>query len=197
MDGDGDMDALLGSHYGTLQYFENTGTAASPIFVERTGVANPLDGVDVGSFVVPAVADIDNDGDFDIFLAKYSPRGAHLWSSRFRDIRSDIGQGVAIREIDSSIILAGDFEGAVDFGGGVLTASPVLWDIVLARYSAGGAHLSSQHFGSPGTQTARDVAVGRTQTLLTGCLGNWIDFGDGTWTSAGSSDIFFASLEVE
>ena len=32
----------------TLHYFENTGTAIAPAFTERTGAANPFNGVDVG-----------------------------------------------------------------------------------------------------------------------------------------------------
>ena len=32
---------------GTLRYFENTGTVIAPAFTERTGAANPFDGVDV------------------------------------------------------------------------------------------------------------------------------------------------------
>ena len=48
LDGDGDLDALVGENDGTLHYFENTGTAIAPAFTERTGAANPFDGVDVG-----------------------------------------------------------------------------------------------------------------------------------------------------
>ena len=47
LDGDGDLDAVVGERYGTLHYFKNTGTAIAPAFIERTGAANPFDGIDV------------------------------------------------------------------------------------------------------------------------------------------------------
>ncbi|MEM6263861.1 MAG: T9SS type A sorting domain-containing protein [Bacteroidota bacterium] len=71
IDGDGDVDAFIGGYYGEVTYYENTGTATSPTFTERTGMGNPLDGVDVGEYAFPAFADIDGDGDFDAFLGEY------------------------------------------------------------------------------------------------------------------------------
>ena len=48
LDGDGDLDAIVGDLDGILHYFQNTGSATAPAFTERTGAANPFDGVDVG-----------------------------------------------------------------------------------------------------------------------------------------------------
>ena len=45
IDGDGDMDLILGGASGELKYFENTGHRHSAGFTERTGVANPFDGL--------------------------------------------------------------------------------------------------------------------------------------------------------
>ena len=66
LDGDGDLDVVAGEYYGTFAYFENTGDATIPVFVARTGAANPLDGEDVGGTSVPALADLDADGDIDL-----------------------------------------------------------------------------------------------------------------------------------
>jgi Ca2+-binding RTX toxin-like protein len=68
LDGDGDLDAVVGQFYGTLSYFENTGTVATPTFVQRVGTANPFDGVDTGFFSAPVMADMDRDGDLDAVL---------------------------------------------------------------------------------------------------------------------------------
>jgi hypothetical protein len=65
IDKDDDIDVFIGGNDGTLYYYENTGSANSPIFAQRTGTDNPFDGVDVGYNSAPAFADIDNDGDFD------------------------------------------------------------------------------------------------------------------------------------
>ena len=58
----GDLDIVLGENQGDLNYFENTGTSTAPAFVQRTGSANPFDGIYVGLRSAPALADFDNDG---------------------------------------------------------------------------------------------------------------------------------------
>ena len=66
LDSDGDLDVVSGARLGGLFYFENTGTATSAAYRARTGTANPLDGVDLGFFSAPALADLDGDGDLDL-----------------------------------------------------------------------------------------------------------------------------------
>ena len=68
LDGDGDLDAVVGVVDGTLHYFENTGTALAPAFTARTGAANPFNGVDVGYTGTPSFADLDGDGDLDAIV---------------------------------------------------------------------------------------------------------------------------------
>ena len=58
----GDLDLVLGDDYGKLNYIENTGTSTAPVFVQRTGSANPFDGVDVGQQSAPVLGDLDGDG---------------------------------------------------------------------------------------------------------------------------------------
>ena len=38
------------------------------LWQEKTGSANPLNGQDVGNYAKPAIVDIDNDGDYDVFV---------------------------------------------------------------------------------------------------------------------------------
>ena len=66
LDGDGDLDCAVGGDDGAFHYFENTGTAASAAFVERTGAQNPWVGIDVGARSAPALLDVDRDGDLDL-----------------------------------------------------------------------------------------------------------------------------------
>ena len=62
----GDLDLVVGAYDGSLTYMENTGTTTAPVFVQRTGSANPYDGINVGSWSAPALGDIDGDGDVEI-----------------------------------------------------------------------------------------------------------------------------------
>jgi hypothetical protein len=65
LDGDGDLDLVVGQYSG-FSYFENTGTATSPVFVLRTGAQNPLDGETL-TYASPTVGDFDGDGDPDVY----------------------------------------------------------------------------------------------------------------------------------
>ena len=58
----GDLDLVVGNLDGELNYIENTGNSTAPVFVRRTGTANPFDGIDVGDFSTPALGSFDNDG---------------------------------------------------------------------------------------------------------------------------------------
>ena len=58
----GDLDLVVGYRIGLLNYIENIGTSTAPVFVQRTGSANPFDGIDVGYYSAPTLGDLDGDG---------------------------------------------------------------------------------------------------------------------------------------
>ncbi|PXW89911.1 hemolysin type calcium-binding protein [Nitrosomonas sp. Nm84] len=66
IDGDGDLDAFVGDYYGNTQFFKNTGTVNNPIFA--AAVTNPFGLSDAGGYASPTFADIDGDGDLDVFV---------------------------------------------------------------------------------------------------------------------------------
>jgi hypothetical protein len=65
-DGDGDLDLVAGEDGGIFVYFRNQGSATSPVFVRISGVADPLDGENVGAASAPGAGDLDGDGDLDL-----------------------------------------------------------------------------------------------------------------------------------
>ncbi len=72
MDNDGDKDIIAGSYYGTVYYFQNTGTATNAMFAAP--VTNPfgMSAIQNSIYSFPALTDIDGDGDIDMFVGVYN-----------------------------------------------------------------------------------------------------------------------------
>jgi hypothetical protein len=69
LDNDGDQDLVVGTKYGVLLYYENTGSATEPAYRMNSGVGvNPFTGIDVGDRAAPTLADLDGDGDLDLVV---------------------------------------------------------------------------------------------------------------------------------
>lgn len=68
IDNDGDLDLFTNGYYGTILFQENTGTVNQPVFADT--VENPfgLSGILTGYTYSSHTADIDGDGDFDLFF---------------------------------------------------------------------------------------------------------------------------------
>ncbi|HEX7320747.1 MAG TPA: VCBS repeat-containing protein, partial [bacterium] len=67
IDNDNDKDMFIGCLDGTIWYYRNDGSSSTPSW---TYVSNNYSGIDVGDRSIPRFADLDNDGDFDLFIGE-------------------------------------------------------------------------------------------------------------------------------
>jgi hypothetical protein len=126
----------------------------------------------------------------DIFLAKYSATGAHVWSRRLGSTASDVARAVAV-DGSGNIVVTGNFQGTVDFGGGPFTASTGAF---VAKYSPTGAHLWSR--AAAGSSMGRGIAVdGGGNVVVVGKFGSGADLGGGPLP--GVFQIFVAKYIVD
>src|SRR5437660_1605268 len=131
----------------------------------------------------------------DMFVAKYSATGQHLWSKRFGGTGDDYVHGIAV-DGSGDVFLTGQFTNTIDFGGPALTSAGYE-DIFLAKISgASGGYLWSKRFGSATrTDAGYGVAVdGSGNVAITGFFAYGVDFGVGTLI-AQDSDIFVAKYD--
>ncbi|HRP07751.1 MAG TPA: VCBS repeat-containing protein [Gemmatimonadales bacterium] len=125
LDGDGDLDLLVGEASGQLNFYRNVGTATAPRFEL---VSDEFQGIDVGRRSAPALADLDHDGTLDLLIG--SEEGViSLW----RGVRDPggirfVADQSALLEVRGSLVAPAvgdlDGDGAVDLmiggtGGGV------------------------------------------------------------------------------
>ncbi|MCK4778106.1 MAG: VCBS repeat-containing protein, partial [Actinomycetia bacterium] len=74
IDGDGDLDMFSGSLAGYIKFIRNNGTSKKPRWeVVKRGESGETsyNRIKVGQNSVPVFCDIDNDGDFDMFIGEY------------------------------------------------------------------------------------------------------------------------------
>ena len=134
----------------------------------------------------------------DIFLSKFDSNGNHLWSKRFGGSSEDIGYSVSV-DSSGNVYITGRFSSStIDFGGDPLTNKGE-YDIFLAKFDKDGNHLWSKRFGGINLDEGYSVSVDSSGNVyITGDFrSSTIDFGGGTLTNAGGSDIFLAKFDKD
>jgi hypothetical protein len=143
--------------------------------------------VDLGGGTMTAV------GQSDIAVAKYDADGNYQWALQYGDAGIQIAFGIAL-DPSGNVLVVGAYTGALDFGGGALTASGGL-DGFIAKLTPAGAYVWAHAYGSSGNHEILAVASDPSgNVLVTGENLSTMDFGCGALTSAGLSDVFIAKL---
>ncbi len=134
-------------------------------------------------------------GTKDIFVAKFSSSGTHLWSKRFGGSGADHSTGIAVDDA-GDVALTGKFQGSISFGGSALT-SLGSDDAFLAKLSGGsGGHVWSKGFGNTSADNGAGVAFDAgNNVVVTGHFSGTVNFG-GAALTASSIDIFVAKYNA-
>ncbi len=135
-------------------------------------------------------------GGTDIYVAKFTAAGVHVWSDRFGDSDWQYLNDLACDSSDS-VYITGDFKGNVDFGGDTLTSSGGS-DIYVAKFNNNGVHQWSKRYGDSAVYQAGTAlsTVTNMYVYVGGYFSGTIDFGAEPLTSAGYYDAFVAKLNA-
>lgn len=164
IDHDGDQDLFIGNSSGKLYYYQNTGTAAMPIFSLQTDLY-----VETGTSgqTTPFFCDLNQDGDFDLLLSRGSisrialfqntgtPEAAAwtLDTAEYAGIHGDDGMQATMADIDGDAdldLFYTDRGGFFHTFGNTGTPAAPIW-----TYVHGNSNLSL-NFGVSSTPTLGD-----------------------------------------
>jgi hypothetical protein len=136
---------------------------------------------------------LSNSGASGLFVAKVDPSGACLWSKAAGDSTS--GNSVAV-DSSGNVLLTGSYSGALDMGGCPLSKPDGSGFFVAKLDPAGACVWSKGAAADMGNQYGRAVAVdGTDNVLVTGSFDGVVDFGGGSFVSAGK-DFFVVKLDA-
>ncbi|WP_438020530.1 hypothetical protein WMF18_16280 [Sorangium sp. So ce315] len=132
------------------------------------------------------------------FVAVLDASGQHLWSRAVRAQAANL-RAVAFHPA-GGVVVAGDYAGTLDLGGGPFTTGVDGSNVFAARLDAAGGHVWSRSFGGLSAQVPTVALDAAGNIALGGRFHDVIDFGGGPLQAAGtsrdghSSDVFVASL---
>lgn len=127
-----------------------------------------------------------------VFLAKLTSAGAHTWSKLF-------GDGASGAALDTNaageIVLAGDYRGAIDFGGNPMT-SKANDNGFVARFDAAGKHIWSVTFEATSSHTTGVAFDSKGKVIASGDFSGAVNLGKNPGiTSQGGFDGFIVKLD--
>ncbi|MGB0431285.1 MAG: SBBP repeat-containing protein, partial [Bacteroidia bacterium] len=137
-------------------------------------------------------------GDKDVFMAKYTKNGAHIWSKHIEGRDDEEVTGMAVN--DGKIWLSGEFEGMCDFDPSSSTYYPSFRgykDVFLSCYDTTGSFNWAHSFGANGAYTYSNGVAADTNgnCYLASFSGDYIDWDPSskTYNLRGRDDVILSS----
>jgi hypothetical protein len=176
-----------GTHLWSLRFGSTGDDEGNAVAVDGSGnvfVTGTFRGtVNFGGF------DQTSYGLLDVFLAKFTTDGTHLWSRHYGGTDDDICRSVAV-DGSGNVYITGYYEGTATFGGSNI-ASNGGTDIFLAKYTNNSTYQWTGHFGGAGNDFGESVTTDDLNYIYTtGSFSQTVNFGDGDVVSHGGLDIF-------
>ena len=155
LDGDGDEDlyiTVLSGAYGNqlidnFYYFENIGSATSPVYNYVTN--NYFSTIDIFSYSMPKLVDIDMDGDLDLFLANQYDLSSTPWIGKIYFFRNTGSSSNPIYEEEDTSLLEENMGQmlSVEFGD---LDDDGYFDLLVGDFNGFIKYFKNESAGSPG-----------------------------------------------
>ncbi len=183
---------------GNILWSESFGDAA-----EQSTFSVAVDAVGniVSAGILAGTADfgggpLTSAGAGDIYVAMFDGDGNHRWSRRFGDADDQTANAVRV-DGNGDIVVAGDFVGQVDFGGGVMTNGG-WYNAFVVKFDSEGRHVWSHGYGETGLQSVSGLALDSDDNVVvTGYFDGIVDFGGGPLLCNVESDVFILELDAD
>lgn len=136
-------------------------------------------------------------GSDDIFLAKLDGAGGHIWSKRFGDSSSQSPAALGVDKSTGGVVIAGIYDGAIDFGGGNLPAPMSSYTLFVTSFDANGAHKWSTTFQQDSFVEPMSLTVaGDGSVYVGGTFSGALGVGSSNILSNDADDIFIAKVDA-
>ncbi|MDC3955656.1 hypothetical protein KEG38_17450 [Polyangium jinanense] len=140
-----------------------------------------------------------SNSDPDLFVAKFDPDGAHLWSFRAGSVGPQEGKAIGV-DADDNVIVTGSYKGVLQFTGDDALINSGLdvgrYDLFALKLDPNGKYLWAKPFGDKDDdQVTEGMAIDRAgNTIFAGSFDGNINLGVTELSSTGYDDIFVMKL---
>jgi hypothetical protein len=154
-----------------------------------------MDLVVIGQYVGAAnlgAGPLPTTGTQDVFVARYDPAGAAVWTDGYGGSGIDVGASVAVSPADGTVVVTGTSGMGIDLGNGTRTGASQAF---VAKFAPTGSWIWDHVYGSPAEENGIGVAVDASgHVAVTGSAVGVIDFGGGALDPIGARDLVVARL---